>query len=119
MPTTLLSGLRGYPRGWLRADLIASCTVAAYLVPQAMAYAQVAGLPAVAGLWAVLGPLAVYAVMGSSRLLSVGPESPSCISKFTGTDGEPAGQVECDPSDPAARSTVARGPNEYRGGDAG
>ncbi len=49
-------------RGGLRADVIAGVTVAAYLVPQAMAYGQLAGLPAVAGLWAVLGPLAVYAV---------------------------------------------------------
>jgi MFS superfamily sulfate permease-like transporter len=79
VPTTLLSGLRGYQWGWLRSDLIAGGTVAAYLVPQAMAYAQLAGLPAVAGLWAVLGPLAVYAVMGSSQLLSVGPESTTAL----------------------------------------
>ncbi|GAA0927518.1 SulP family inorganic anion transporter [Kribbella koreensis] len=66
-------------RGGLRADLIAGVTVAAYLVPQAMAYAQLAGLPPVAGLWAVLGPLAVYAVLGTSRLLSVGPESTTAL----------------------------------------
>ena len=65
----------GDQRAWLRADVIAGVTVAAYLVPQAMAYAQLAGLPAVAGLWAVLGPLAVYAALGTSRLLSAGPES--------------------------------------------
>ncbi|TDO44282.1 high affinity sulfate transporter 1 [Kribbella sp. VKM Ac-2527] len=74
-----LEGLRGYQLGWLRADVIAGVTVAAYLVPQAMAYAQLAGLPAVAGLWAVLGPLAVYAVLGSSRLLSPGPESTTAL----------------------------------------
>ena len=50
----------------------------AYLVPQAMAYAQLAGLPAGAVV-GVLGPLAVYAVMGSSRLLSVGPESTTAL----------------------------------------
>src|SRR5664279_6448107 len=66
---------RGYQRGWLRGDLLAGITVAAYLVPQVMAYAEVAGLPPVTGLWAILGPLVVYALMGSSRQLSVGPES--------------------------------------------
>ena len=84
------SGLRGYQRGWLRPDIIAGVTVAAYLVPQAMAYAQLAGLPAVTGLWAVLGPLAVYAVLGTSRLLSVGPESATALMTAT-TVGAVAG----------------------------
>jgi SulP family sulfate permease len=90
MFTTWGSGLRGYQRDWLRADVIAGVTVAAYLVPQAMAYAQLAGLPAVAGLWAVLGPLAVYAVLGTSRLLSVGPESTTALMTAT-TIGAVAG----------------------------
>jgi len=64
--------LRGYERGWLRGDLLAGVTVAAYLVPQVMAYAEIAGLPPVAGLWAITGSLVVYAVLGSSRQLSVG-----------------------------------------------
>jgi SulP family sulfate permease len=70
---------RGYQRGWLRGDLLAGITVAAYLVPQVMAYAEVAGLPPVTGLWAILGPLAVYALLGSSRQLSVGPESTTAL----------------------------------------
>ena len=70
---------RGYQRGWLRGDLLAGITVAAYLVPQVIAYAEVAGLPPVTGLWAILGPLAVYALLGSSRQLSVGPESPTAL----------------------------------------
>ncbi len=49
--------------------------MAAYLIPQTMAYATLAGLPPVTGLWAALVPLAVYAVLGSSRQLSVGPEA--------------------------------------------
>jgi sulfate permease, SulP family len=68
-----------YQRGWLRADVVAGVTVAAYLVPQAMAYGQLAGLPAVTGLWAVLGPLVVYFFLGSSRLLSLGPESTTAL----------------------------------------
>lgn len=78
----LLPGIaqfRGYQRRWLRGDLLAGITVAAYLVPQVMAYAEVAGLPPVTGLWAMLGPLVVYAVLGSSRQLSVGPESTTAL----------------------------------------
>jgi len=58
---------------------VAGVTVAAYLVPQVMAYAEVAGLPAIVGLWAVVAPLTVYAVLGSSRQLSVGPESTTAL----------------------------------------
>lgn len=75
--------LRHYRRAWLRGDLLAGGTVAAYLVPQVMAYAGVAGLPPVAGLWAILPALAVYALLGSSRLLSVGPESTTALMTAT------------------------------------
>ena len=78
-----LHQLLNYQRGWLRGDVLAGVTVAAYLIPQVMAYATVAGLPAVAGLWAALVPLAVYAVLGSSRQLSVGPESTTALMTAT------------------------------------
>lgn len=71
--------LLGYRPEWLRGDLLAGITVAAYLVPQVMAYAEIAGLPPVVGLWAVVGPLLVYAFLGSSRQLSVGPESTTAL----------------------------------------
>lgn len=71
--------LRRYQRSWLRGDILAGVTVAAYLVPQVMAYAEVAGLPAVAGLWAAVGPLVLYAILGSSRQLSVGSESSTAL----------------------------------------
>jgi high affinity sulfate transporter 1 len=73
----------GYERSWLRGDVMAGVTVAAYLVPQVMAYATVAGLEPVVGLWAALVPLAVYAVLGSSRQLSVGPESTTALMTAT------------------------------------
>jgi high affinity sulfate transporter 1 len=63
----------------LRGDLQAGVTVAAYLVPQVMAYATVAGLPPVAGLWAALPSLVVYAVLGSSASLSMGPEATTAL----------------------------------------
>jgi SulP family sulfate permease len=74
-----LARLRGYERKWLRGDVLAGVTVAAYLVPQVMAYAVIAGLPPVVGLWAITGSLLVYAVVGSSRQLSVGPESTTAL----------------------------------------
>ncbi len=75
--------LRHYRRGWLRGDLVAGVTVAAYLIPQVMAYAQVAGLPPAAGLVAVVGPTLAYAVLGTSRQLSVGPESTTALMTAT------------------------------------
>lgn len=82
-PLPGLTVLAGYRRGWLRGDLLAGVTVAAYLVPQVMAYAGVAGLPPVAGLWAILPALGLYALFGSSRLLSVGPESTTALMTAT------------------------------------
>jgi high affinity sulfate transporter 1 len=74
-----LASLRGYQRSWLRGDVVAGVTVAAYAVPQVMAYAELAGLPAVVGIYAILVPLVVYALVGSSRQLSVGPESTTAL----------------------------------------
>lgn len=68
-----------YPRRHLRADVLAGISVAAYLVPQVMAYAAVAGLPPVTGLWTIVVAIVVYACLGSSRQLSVGPESTTAL----------------------------------------
>lgn len=70
---------RTYDRVDLAGDLPAGLTVAAYLVPQVMAYAQVAGLSPAAGLWAAVAALCIYAFLGSSRQLSVGPESTTAL----------------------------------------
>ena len=70
---------RSYQPAWLRWDLLAGVTVAAYLVPQCMAYGVLAGLDPVVGLWAALPSLALYALFGSSTQLSVGPESTVAI----------------------------------------
>ncbi len=67
--------LRRYRPRWLRADLFAGVAVAAYLVPQVMAYAAIVDAPPVTGLWTALAACVVYAVLGGSRVLSVGPES--------------------------------------------
>jgi high affinity sulfate transporter 1 len=63
--------LRDYDAKWLQGDVVAGLTASTVVVPQAMAYAAIAGLPLVAGLYTALVPLTVYAIMGTSRPLSV------------------------------------------------
>lgn len=65
--------LRNYKRSDLPDDLLAGVTVAIMLVPQSMAYALLAGLPPIHGLYASTVPLIVYALFGTSRHLSIGP----------------------------------------------
>ena len=69
----VLEWLPRYKRADLSGDLVAGLTGAAILVPQSMAYATIAQLPPVVGLYASVVPLVVYAVFGRSRQLSVGP----------------------------------------------
>jgi high affinity sulfate transporter 1 len=70
-----LALLHRYRREWLRPDLMAGLVLAAILVPQGMAYAELAGLPAVTGLYTTIACLVGYAVMGPSRILVLGPDS--------------------------------------------
>lgn len=74
-----LAQLRGYTPAWFRADLLAGITVTAYLVPQCLAYADLAGVPPATGLWVAVVAMVVYALLGTSRQLSVGPESATAI----------------------------------------
>jgi high affinity sulfate transporter 1 len=64
-----------YQRRWLRRDLVAGLVLTALLVPQGMAYAELAGLPAVTGLYTTVVGLLVYAAVGPSRILVLGPDS--------------------------------------------
>ena len=74
-----VADLREYDRSWLRGDVVAGLTVAAYLVPQVMAYSVLAGLPPQTGLWLAVISLSVYFLIGRSRSLSVGPESTTAL----------------------------------------
>src|SRR5881398_2851754 len=67
--------VKRYRRSWLRFDLVAGVVLAAILVPQGMAYAELAGLPAVTGLYTTVACLVVYALLGPSRVLVLGPDS--------------------------------------------
>lgn len=69
----LLGQLRGYDRSTLQSDVAAGLTTAIMLIPQAMAYAMLAGLDPIVGLYASTVPLFVYGLLGTSRQLAVGP----------------------------------------------
>jgi sulfate permease, SulP family len=71
----LFPSLQGYRREWLRGDLVAGLTVWAVLIPEALAYATIAGVSPVVGLYAAPGALLLYAALGSSRHLVTGPMS--------------------------------------------
>src|SRR6187401_1859307 len=79
----------------LRLDLVAGLVAAAVVLPKAMAYATVAGLPVAVGLYTAFIPMVIYALLGSSRVLSV--SSTTTLAILTGTqlalvvpDGDPA-----------------------------
>jgi high affinity sulfate transporter 1 len=67
--------VRNYRGEWLRHDLVAGIVLAAILVPQGMAYAELAGLPPVTGLYTTIACLVGYAILGPSRVLVLGPDS--------------------------------------------
>src|SRR5262249_4155627 len=67
--------VRSYQRPWLAKDVVAGLVLSALLVPQGMAYAQLAGLPPITGLYTSILCLLGYAVFGPSRVLVLGPDS--------------------------------------------
>ena len=71
----LFPSLRNYQRDWVRGDVVAGLTVWAVLVPSALAYATIAGVPPVVGLYAAPAALILYAALGSSRQLITGPSA--------------------------------------------
>jgi SulP family sulfate permease len=66
-----LAWLARYPKAWLRLDIVAGLTAAAVVIPKAMAFATIAGLPVQVGLYTVFVPMVVYALLGTSRPLSM------------------------------------------------
>src|SRR6476469_5651700 len=91
--------LAGYRRAWLPQDVVAGLVLTALLVPQGMAYAELAGLPTVTGLYTSILCLIGYAVFGPSRILVLGPDSSlgpmiaATIIPLVGADGDPAKAV--------------------------
>jgi SulP family sulfate permease len=102
-PGLLLGWVAGYRRGWFRADVVAGVTVAVLLVPQAMAYATLAGLPPVTGLYAAIAALVGYALLGSSAVLSV---APTAIDSLLVAGALAAAAAGADPADLAAAAAL-------------
>jgi high affinity sulfate transporter 1 len=71
----LLGWLPGYRRDWLLSDILAGLAVWAVMVPEGMAYAGIVGVPPIMGLYTIVPPLIAYALLGTSRLLVVGPDT--------------------------------------------
>ena len=71
----VLSWLPGYRRDWLLPDVLAGLAVWAVMVPESMAYAGILGVPPIMGLYTIVPPLIAYALLGTSRLLVVGPDT--------------------------------------------
>ena len=84
------------PREWLAKDVVAGLVLSALLVPQGMAYAELAGLPPVTGLYTSILCLLGYAIFGPSRVLVLGPDSAlgsmiaATIAPLMLADGDPA-----------------------------
>jgi high affinity sulfate transporter 1 len=71
----ILGWLPSYRREWLLADILAGLAVWAVMVPEGMAYSSIVGVPPITGLYTIIPPLIVYALLGTSRVLVVGPDT--------------------------------------------
>src|SRR5246127_5601708 len=90
-----LRAIRSYQRAWLAKDIVAGIVLSTLLVPQGMAYAELAGLPPITGLYTSILCLLGYAVFGPSRILVLGPDSSlgpmiaATILPLAGSGGDP------------------------------
>src|SRR4051794_41581041 len=79
--------LRGYQRSWLTIDVVAGATLAAVAIPETMGYTSIAQTPVVTGLYTVIFPTVLFALIGSSRLLVVGADSATAAILAAGLAG--------------------------------
>lgn len=97
----ILHWSRHYPRPMLRGDLVAGLTVAVMLIPQGMAYANLAGMPPVTGLYAAIVGIVAYALLGTSGSLAVGPVAITSLLTLSGL------QTVVTPDDPSYPAVAA------------
>ena len=71
----ILDWLPSYRRDWLLPDVMAGLAIWAVMVPEGMAYAGIVGVAPIMGLYTIVPPLVAYALLGTSRLLVVGPDT--------------------------------------------
>ena len=96
IPSLIAPSIHGYRPAWIPKDLIAGLVLTALLVPQGMAYAELAGLPPVTGLYTSILCLLGYAVFGPSRILVLGLDSalgPMIAATIGPTSGARAGDA--------------------------
>jgi high affinity sulfate transporter 1 len=103
----ILTWLPRYDRGWLRADMIAGLTLWGLVVPEAMAYAGIAGLPPQAGLYTLLAALLVYALLGTSRHLVVQATSATAALLASAVAATLVATAAANASDPATYQAYA------------
>ena len=103
----ILKWLPGYDRGWLSVDVIAGLTLWGLVVPEAMAYAGIAGLPPQAGLYTLLAALMVYAVLGTSRHLVVQATSATAALLASSVAAALVATASANASDPQTYQTYA------------
>ncbi|NMO04064.1 SulP family inorganic anion transporter [Gordonia sp. TBRC 11910] len=85
--TVIPPALRGYQRNWLRADIVAGVTLAAVAIPECMGYSSIAQVPVSAGLYTIIIPAVIFALLGASRLLVVGADSATAALMASGVTG--------------------------------
>ena len=83
----LPASLRGYKRAWLSTDLIAGVTLSAIAIPEVLGYTSISQTPLVTGLYTIIFPTLVFALLGSSRLLVVGADSATAALLAAGLTG--------------------------------
>jgi SulP family sulfate permease len=103
----ILAWLPGYDRSWLTFDAIAGLTLWGLVVPEAMAYAGIAGLPPQAGLYTLVASLLVYALLGTSRHLSVGGTSATAALLASSVAAAVVASAYATASDPQTYATYA------------
>ena len=84
---TVLQGIRPFDRSLLSSDVVAGVTLAALAIPEVMGYTKIAGTPVITGLYTILIPAIVFAVLGSSRHLVVGGDSATAAIMYAGIAG--------------------------------
>src|SRR5690349_12377083 len=100
VPVPGVAMLRSYRLTWLPKDVVAGLVLTALLVPQGMAYAELAGLPPITGLYTSILCLTGYAIFGPSKILVLGPDSSlgpmiaATLLPLVGANGDPARAVE-------------------------
>lgn len=84
---TVLEGINPYQRAWLSKDIVAGVTLAAVAIPEVMGYTKIAGMPVITGLYTILLPIIVFAILGSSKHLVIGADSATAAIMYAGLAG--------------------------------